>query len=113
MFRTICGRLSPWESLLSAELLQVPEELAQMDALLHDTAFCARSRSNFHQCWPTAAPIECYPRLMFRKFRYRLGYESVCAEGERFGLLAAVPRPVVTPTRTAPSISASSTATGA
>ena len=25
-------------------------------------------------------PIECYLRLMFLKFRYRLGYESLCAE---------------------------------
>jgi IS5 family transposase len=24
--------------------------------------------------------VECYLRLMFLKFRYRLGYESLCAE---------------------------------
>ena len=27
-----------------------------------------------------SAPVECYLRLMFLKFRYRLGYESLCAE---------------------------------
>ena len=27
-----------------------------------------------------STPIECYLRLMFLKFRYRLGYESLCAE---------------------------------
>src|SRR5262249_44627101 len=25
-------------------------------------------------------PVECYLRLMFLKFRYRLGYETLCAE---------------------------------
>jgi hypothetical protein len=24
--------------------------------------------------------VETYPRLMFLKFRYRLGYETLCAE---------------------------------
>jgi transposase, IS5 family len=27
-----------------------------------------------------STPVECYLRLMFLKFRYRLGYESLCAE---------------------------------
>src|SRR5262249_48390517 len=27
-----------------------------------------------------STPMECYLRLMFLKFRYRLGYESLCAE---------------------------------
>ena len=27
-----------------------------------------------------STPVECYLRLMFLKFRYRLGYESPCAE---------------------------------
>ena len=34
MFRTIGGRLSPWESLLPPELLRVPQELTRVDALL-------------------------------------------------------------------------------
>ena len=29
---------------------------------------------------PAARPVECYLRLMFLSFRYRLGYESLCAE---------------------------------
>jgi IS5 family transposase len=48
------------------------------------------------------APVECYLRLMFLKFRYRLGYESLCAEVSdsiswrrfcRIGLDGTVPHP--------------------
>ena len=81
MFRTISGPVSPWESLLPPELLRLPEELARVDALLDDTAFFAPFAPHFHPV-PVrpAAPIECYLRLMFLKFRYRLGYERLCAE---------------------------------
>jgi transposase, IS5 family len=81
VFRTIGGRLSPWESLLPAELLRVPEELARVDALLDDPAFFAPFAPYFHPVLGRpSTPIECYLRLMFLKFRYRLGYESLCAE---------------------------------
>jgi transposase, IS5 family len=42
VFRTIGGRLSPWELLLPAELLRVPEEPARVVALLDDPAFFDR-----------------------------------------------------------------------
>jgi transposase, IS5 family len=81
VFRTIGGRLSPWESLLPPELLRVPEELARVDALLDDPAFFAPFAPYFHPVLGRpSTPIECYLRLMFLKFRYRLGYESLCAE---------------------------------
>jgi IS5 family transposase len=81
VFRTIGGRLSPWESLLPAELLRVPEELARVDALLDDPAFFAPFAPYFHPVLGRpSTPIECYLRLMFLKFRYWLGYESLCAE---------------------------------
>ena len=81
MFRTIGGPLSPWELLLPAELLRVPEELARVDALLDDPAFFAPFAAYFHPVLGRpSTPIECYLRLMFLKFRYRLGYESLCAE---------------------------------
>jgi transposase, IS5 family len=103
VFRTIGGRLSPWESLLPAELLRVPEELARVDALLDDPAFFAPFAPYFHPVLGRpSTPIECYLRLMFLKFRYRLGYESLCAEVSdsiswrrfcRIPLDAAVPHP--------------------
>jgi transposase, IS5 family len=69
-----------WESLLPPELLRVPEELARVDALLDDPAFFAPFAAYFHPVLGRpCTPIECYLQLMFLKFRYRLGYESLCA----------------------------------
>src|SRR5258708_40300855 len=81
MSRTIGDRPSLWESRLPAELLRLPGELARVDALLDDPAFFAPFAPHFHPVLgrpPT--PVEWYLRLMFLKFRYRLGYESLCAE---------------------------------
>jgi transposase, IS5 family len=81
VFRTISGRPSLWESLLPPELLRVPQELARVDALLDDPAFFAPFAPYFHPVLGRpSTPIECYLRLMFLKSRYRLGYESLCAE---------------------------------
>src|ERR1700746_1057281 len=79
--RTIGDRPSLWESRLPPELLRLPEELARVDALLDDPAFFAPFAPYFHPVLGRpSTPIECYLRLMFLKFRYRLGYESLCAE---------------------------------
>jgi transposase, IS5 family len=81
MFRTIGGRPSLWESRLPAEVLRLPEELARVGALLDDPAFFAPFAPRFHPVLGRpSTPVECYLRLMFLKFRYRLGYESLCAE---------------------------------
>ena len=81
MFRTIGDGPSSWESLLPAEVLRLPEELARVDALLDDPSFFAPFAPHFHPVLGRpSTPAECYLRLMFLKFRYRLGYESLCAE---------------------------------
>src|SRR5947207_704065 len=81
MFRTIGDGPSLWEASLPAELLRLPEELARVDALLDDPAFFAPFAPHFHPVLGRpSTPVECYLRLMFLKFRYRLGYESLCAE---------------------------------
>jgi len=81
VFRTISGPVPAWESLLPPELLRLPEELARVGALLDDPAFFAPFAPHFHPVLGRpSTPIECYLRLMFLKFRYRLGYESLCAE---------------------------------
>jgi transposase, IS5 family len=81
VFRTISGRPSQWETMLPAELLRLPEELARVDALLDDPAFFAPFAPHFHPVpGRPSTPIECYLRLMFLKFRYRMGFESLCAE---------------------------------
>jgi transposase, IS5 family len=81
MFRTIGDRPSLWESRLPAELLRLPEELARVDALLDDPVFFAPFAPHFHPVLGRpSTPAEWYLRLMFLKFRYRLGFESLCAE---------------------------------
>jgi transposase, IS5 family len=81
MFRTIGDGPASWESLLPPEVLRLPEELSRVDALLDDPAFFAPFAPHFHPVLGRpSTPVECYLRLMFLKFRYRLGYESLCAE---------------------------------
>ncbi len=103
MFRTIGDPPPAWELRLPAELLRLPVELARVDALLDDPAFFAPFAPHFHPViGRPSTPIECYLRLMFLKFRYRLGYESLCAEVSdsiswrrfcRIGLDGKVPHP--------------------
>ena len=79
--RTIGDGPSAWELLLPPEVLRLPGELARVDALLDDPAFFAPFAPHFHPLiGRPCTPIECYLRLMFLKFRYRLGYQSLCAE---------------------------------
>jgi transposase, IS5 family len=81
MFRTVGDRPASWESLLPEELLRLPQELARVDALLDDPAFFAPFAPYFHPLiGRPSTPVECYLRLMFLKYRYRLGFETLCAE---------------------------------
>jgi IS5 family transposase len=81
MFRTLGDQPSLWETMLPAEVLRLPAELARVDALLDDPAFFTPFAPFFHPViGRPSTPVECYLRLMFLKFRYRLGYESLCAE---------------------------------
>ncbi len=72
---------SLWESVLPAELRELPPELGKVDAILDDDRFLApfRSRLTATIGRPTI-PIETYLRLMYLKHRYGLGYETLCKE---------------------------------
>jgi transposase, IS5 family len=81
VFRTVDDQPSLWESLLPDAVLRLPEELARVDGLLDDPVFFAPFAPHFDPLiGRPSTPMECYLRLMFLKFRYRLGYESLCAE---------------------------------
>ncbi len=81
MLRTVCDRPTLWEALLPLEALVMPAELVAVDELLDDWRFFEPFRKHFDPVWGRPSiPIETYLRLMFLKYRYRLGYETLCEE---------------------------------
>lgn len=81
MFRTVNEQPTLWDSILPAELLVLPSELGRVDALLDDPVFFAPFAPYFDaRIGRPSIPMETYLRLMFLKFRYRLGFESLCRE---------------------------------
>jgi transposase, IS5 family len=81
MFCTVADQPSLWEAILPDELRRLPQELARIDTLLDDPVFFAPFVPFFDpRIGRPSTPMETYLRLMFLKFRYRLGYESLCRE---------------------------------
>jgi IS5 family transposase len=81
MLRTVGDQESLWESMLPDEVRRLPEELARVDAMLDDPVFFAPFAPFFDpRIGRPSTPMETYLRLMFLKFRYRLGFESLCRE---------------------------------
>ncbi len=81
MLRTVNDQLSLWDAILPPELLVLPAELARVDALLDDPAFFAPFVPYFDpRIGRPSVPMETYLRMMFLKFRYGLGFESLCRE---------------------------------
>ncbi|MGC7103161.1 ISNCY family transposase [Amycolatopsis lurida] len=103
MLRTRNGQLTLWDAVLPEVCLRLPAELERVDAWLEDERFFAPFRAHFDaRIGRPSVPMETYLRLMFLKFRYRLGYESLCAEVSdsiswrrfcRIGIDARVPHP--------------------
>jgi IS5 family transposase len=103
MLRTVADQPSLWEAILPDELRRLPEELARVDGLLDAPAFFAPFVPFFDpRIGRPSTPMETYLRLMFLKFRYRLGYESLCREVSdsitwrqfcRIGIDQSVPHP--------------------
>ena len=81
MLRTRAEQVSLWEAVLPEQVRRLPEELARVDRLLDDPAFFAPFVAFFDpRVGRPSTPMETYLRLMFLKFRYRLGFESLCRE---------------------------------
>ena len=103
MFRTVGDQPTLWEAILPEELRRLPEELARVDGLLEDPVFFTPFVPFFDpRIGRPSTPMETYLRLMFLKFRYRLGFESLCREVSdsitwrqfcRIGLDQSVPHP--------------------
>jgi IS5 family transposase len=81
VLRTVNDQPTLWDAILPAELLVLPVELARVDALLDDSVFFDPFALYFDaRIGRPSIAMETYLRLMFLKFRYRLGYESLCRE---------------------------------
>jgi transposase, IS5 family len=81
VLRTVNAQPTLWESILPPEVLGMPAELVAVDRLLDDERFFEPYRRFFHATLGRPSiPIETYLRLMFLKYRYRLGFEPLCRE---------------------------------
>ena len=81
MLRTVNAQPTLWEAILPEMCLGMPAELEAVDRLLDDAAFFKPFRAHFHAALGRpSVPIETYLRLMFLKYRYRLGFEPLCRE---------------------------------
>jgi transposase, IS5 family len=70
-----------WETILPECLLPLPAGLAEIDQLLDDPSFFEPFRRFFSPCFGRPSiPVETYLRMMYLRFRYRLGYEMLCTE---------------------------------
>jgi IS5 family transposase len=81
VLRTVSDQPTLWESVIPECLMGLPGDLAEIDALLDDPRFFEPFRAFFD---PThgrpSIPMETYLRMMFLKYRYRLGFEPLCGE---------------------------------
>lgn len=74
MLRSVADQPTLWEPILPEELRRLPVELARVDALLGDPVFFTPFVPFFDpRIGRPSTPMETYLRLMFLKFRYRLG----------------------------------------
>jgi transposase, IS5 family len=92
-----------WETILPPEFLRLPPGLSEIDRLLDDPVFFEPFEEFFDPgIGRPSIAMETYLRMMFLRFRYRLGFETLCAEVAdslawrrfcRIGLTDAVPHP--------------------
>jgi IS5 family transposase len=81
VLRTICPDQTLWEAILPPEALSLPAGLAEIDALLDDPRFFEPFRPYFSaREGRPSIPMEWFLRLMFLRFRYKLGFEALCRE---------------------------------
>ena len=92
-----------WEAILPPQFSRLPPGLEQVDRLLDDPVFFEPFTPFFDpMIGRPSIPMETYLRMMFLRFRYRLGFETLCAEVTdsiawrrfcRIGITDSVPHP--------------------
>ena len=81
MLGTVSYQPTLWDAILPSELLVLLAELSREDALLDDPVFFAPLAAHFDaRIGRPSTTMETSLRLMFLKFRYRMGYEVLCRE---------------------------------
>lgn len=92
-----------WETFLPPEVSAMPSGLEAIDRLLDDPVFFEPFVPHFDpEIGRPSIPMETYLRMMFLRFRYRLGFETLCKEVTdslswrrfcRIGITDRVPHP--------------------
>jgi IS5 family transposase len=81
MLRTINAEPTLWDAILPEAALSLPSRLAMVDGLLDDPRFFEPFVPLFSaRHGRPSIPMETYLRMMFLRFRYGLGFETLCAE---------------------------------
>jgi IS5 family transposase len=81
MIRTINAEPTLWDAILPVQCLGLPPGLAEVDRCLDDERFFDPFRRYFDARYGRPSiPIETYLRMMVLKYRYGLGFESLCRE---------------------------------
>ncbi len=81
MLRLENRQLSLWESVLPENIKKLSDELETISGILSDPRFFEPYRRKFNtRIGRPTVPIDVYHRLMYLKFRYQLGYESLVKE---------------------------------
>jgi IS5 family transposase len=81
MLRLRNEQLTIWDYVLPEQVLELSQELKRIDEFLDDEKFMQLFLAHWNVLIgrPTV-PVETYLRLMFLKFRYQFGYETLVAE---------------------------------
>ena len=81
MLRTINAEPTLWDGILPECCLGLPPGLAEVDRLLDDSRFFEPFVPFFSaRTGRPSIPMETYLRMMFLRFRYKLGFETLYAE---------------------------------
>lgn len=75
------GQTTIWDQILPQEVQVLPEELKRVDEYLDDPRFFEPFLEQFNtKVGRPTVKIETYIRMMYLKFRYQLGYETLVKE---------------------------------